>query len=724
MSVFECSICLRDFTDPASLPCGHSFCRSCITKWLSSNTSCVHCRLPFNQSQLSTNFQLVHVMDELSRPKVIPSSDLTEIVFFTSTNVAEISFCKYRGQPAVLKQYKKCVNGVAFNGEKISIRQYSIVKALEFPQNLVRIFGITKDPHGIVMEQLSNSLQHLLHQKIIFSTHDAEVITKDIVSALTSLHSFNFVHRDISAGNVFIKISSSGVVLGAKLGDLDQVKQSNSSISMNFLGTAAYVAPEIMEALDTRNEKPVDVFSLGVLLFALYTSTDPSSICSEPLALMSLRVRNGCKALIDLSKIGECNITSLLTKMTSINPSERPTIEQVYSFFFHESPSAPVISSDSSGYYDPIVEVSESTVKSNQMLEPKTNYQPNNVQSTSLLSRLVSICTCGCFSSHQATVVDEEQVRREMEEKLEEEKKKLEVLRIQVKIEEERMIVEREKQIEIERQKKMRQDIERNKVYQLKQIEAEKQLAADKKRLENLEVQARLEEERKRINIQIERNLLEKKQRDQVAEQQRLLEIKRKEEENARKLAEEKRRVEQKQNEFKRNPIAFICKYPSEIFSRFGNRIKFIGETKGSCLELSNDDCLVRSTRWCHDNSFIAINHPLNGRITVNLRSTRDDGWFSSYIGYFNPHNCQDRNCDSNFLGIGPYHDGTFFYTTKGFNLVTSELSLSQSIVISFENNKVTYSTPHSGWSRSVDCVGGWVFGIVVVFQGDSWSIK
>ncbi|KAL0220315.1 hypothetical protein RCL1_000169 [Eukaryota sp. TZLM3-RCL] len=113
MSVFECSICLRDFTDPASLPCGHSFCRSCITKWLSSHTSCVHCRLPFNQSQLSTNFQLVHVMDELSRPKVIPSSDLTEIVFFTSTNVAEISFCKYHGQPAVLKQYKKCVNGVA-----------------------------------------------------------------------------------------------------------------------------------------------------------------------------------------------------------------------------------------------------------------------------------------------------------------------------------------------------------------------------------------------------------------------------------------------------------------------------------------------------------------------------------------------------------------------------------------------------------------------------------
>ncbi|KAL0209340.1 hypothetical protein RCL1_007280 [Eukaryota sp. TZLM3-RCL] len=208
-------------------------------------------------------------------------------------------------------------------------------------------------------------------------------------------------------------------------------------------------------------------------------------------------------------------------------------------------------------------------------------------------------------------------------------------------------------------------------------------------------------------------------------EEKRLLEIQRKEEENARKLAEEKRRVEQqKQNELKSNPIQFICKYPIEIFSRFGNRTKYIGETKGSCLELSNDDCLVRSTRGCHDNSFIVINHPLNGRITLTLRSTRIDGWFGSCIGYFNPNNCQDDDCYEHFIGIHPDDDGTFFWTNRSHEKVTSQLSPSQSIIISFENNKVTYSTPHSGWSRTVDCVDGWVFGIVVCFEGESWSIE
>ncbi|KAL0217416.1 hypothetical protein RCL1_007997 [Eukaryota sp. TZLM3-RCL] len=192
-------------------------------------------------------------------------------------------------------------------------------------------------------------------------------------------------------------------------------------------------------------------------------------------------------------------------------------------------------------------------------------------------------------------------------------------------------------------------------------------------------------------------------------------------------FGEEQNRIveEQIQKEFKSKPIDCICKYPSEVYRTLGNKTKFIGETKGSCLELSNDDCLVRSTRGCDENSFIAINHPLNGRITLTLRSTRSNGWFSSRIGYFNPNNCQDSDFHKHFIGIAPYGDGTNFRTNSCWDSsVTSKLSPSQSILISFENNKVTYSTPHSGWSRTEDCVDGWVFGIVVYWEGESWSIE
>ncbi|KAL0220942.1 hypothetical protein RCL1_000796 [Eukaryota sp. TZLM3-RCL] len=179
-------------------------------------------------------------------------------------------------------------------------------------------------------------------------------------------------------------------------------------------------------------------------------------------------------------------------------------------------------------------------------------------------------------------------------------------------------------------------------------------------------------------------------------------------------------------NEVQSDPLSFICKNPNEVYSRFGGTTKFIGETKGSCLELFDRDCLVKSISFCGDNSFIAINHPVNDKITLTLRGTHVcDDLFATYIGYFNPDKCQDDDCWTEFTGISPYIEGTDFVTNGTREcFVTSKLSPSQSIIISFENNKVTYSTPHSGRSRTVDCVDGWVFGIQMFCQGESWSIE
>jgi len=65
----NCSICLSQSIDPVSGSCIHTFCRSCITRWMESNNSCPNCRkeinllncLPFTEGSLINNIGIKNI---------------------------------------------------------------------------------------------------------------------------------------------------------------------------------------------------------------------------------------------------------------------------------------------------------------------------------------------------------------------------------------------------------------------------------------------------------------------------------------------------------------------------------------------------------------------------------------------------------------------------------------------------------------------------------------
>ncbi|XP_050969878.1 zinc-binding protein A33-like [Labeo rohita] len=62
----QCSICLDVFTDPVSTPCGHNFCKNCLSQcWDNSQTcKCPYCKETFNhRPDLKINMTLRMVVD-------------------------------------------------------------------------------------------------------------------------------------------------------------------------------------------------------------------------------------------------------------------------------------------------------------------------------------------------------------------------------------------------------------------------------------------------------------------------------------------------------------------------------------------------------------------------------------------------------------------------------------------------------------------------------------
>ncbi|XP_045076514.1 E3 ubiquitin-protein ligase RNF135-like, partial [Coregonus clupeaformis] len=84
---FLCSICLDVFTEPVSIPCGHNFCKACISGYWNSTAlcQCPLCKETFNRRpEPKTNTTLRDVADHFKRMKVTDGEE-------SSSNPGEVA---------------------------------------------------------------------------------------------------------------------------------------------------------------------------------------------------------------------------------------------------------------------------------------------------------------------------------------------------------------------------------------------------------------------------------------------------------------------------------------------------------------------------------------------------------------------------------------------------------------------------------------------------------
>ncbi|XP_030281639.1 zinc finger protein RFP-like [Sparus aurata] len=122
---FLCSICLDVFTDPVSTPCGHNFCKTCITKHWKINTpyKCPNCKkVFFTRPELQVNTFISEMAaqfrqsaqqkassssseQQVSKPGEVPCDDCTgtKLKALKSCLVCLASYCETHLEPHLTK---------------------------------------------------------------------------------------------------------------------------------------------------------------------------------------------------------------------------------------------------------------------------------------------------------------------------------------------------------------------------------------------------------------------------------------------------------------------------------------------------------------------------------------------------------------------------------------------------------------------------------------------
>eukprot|EP01060_Flectonema_neradi_P013529 TRINITY_DN20297_c0_g1_i1.p1 TRINITY_DN20297_c0_g1~~TRINITY_DN20297_c0_g1_i1.p1 ORF type:complete len:503 (+),score=87.24 TRINITY_DN20297_c0_g1_i1:200-1510(+) len=158
--------------------------------------------------------------------------------------------------------------------------------------NLIKYYGCTEDKNTlhIIMELApGGSLNQLVERFGRLSVQHIRNYTKQILRGLEYLHGSGIVHRDIKSANVLI--GKRGVV---KLADFgvgkaveDAMAWSKSGRNNHYIGSPAWLSPEVIEQPDIPPPQKSDIWGLGCCIIEMLGSTPWKGVpVSTPFSLL------------------------------------------------------------------------------------------------------------------------------------------------------------------------------------------------------------------------------------------------------------------------------------------------------------------------------------------------------------------------------------------------------------------------------------------------------
>jgi HEAT repeat protein/tRNA A-37 threonylcarbamoyl transferase component Bud32 len=142
----------------------------------------------------------------------------------------------------------------------------------------------------------------------------------DIATGMAVAHQAGIVHRDLKPANVLIdsesllKIVDFGVAAAQSQGDTQLTKTGY------VIGSPKYMAPE--QILGKKVDERADIYSLGVILYELFTGVPPYSR-GDHMSVMYQHVQGKARAPMDINKNLPLELNDLVMKCMSLDKAKR-----------------------------------------------------------------------------------------------------------------------------------------------------------------------------------------------------------------------------------------------------------------------------------------------------------------------------------------------------------------------------------------------------------------
>jgi len=225
------------------------------------------------------------LMNNNSRGGIVPSSTAVMDMYMVGKVVGVGSYGKVRaawhrltGAKVAIKTYDKSKLKDPAHWKRVH-SEIKIMEQVSHPR-IARMYEAVETPKRmhLIMECLDGgNLCSYVKQKRRLSEEESKRIFFQVLQAIEFLHAQGVSHRDVKLENVLFADSKD-----VKLIDFgfSTICQPGKRLKV-FCGTPSYMAPEIVRRMEYEG-KPVDVWSLGILLYALLCGCFPFRAKSYP----------------------------------------------------------------------------------------------------------------------------------------------------------------------------------------------------------------------------------------------------------------------------------------------------------------------------------------------------------------------------------------------------------------------------------------------------------